>query len=180
MNRDTDTFIEEYVLSTLKATQLLHSNQLFGQLLVIIYSSIESMGLLDSPPTQTKATGETFKNWAKKHLLKSNSFDFNEVDLWAARCSVLHTFTSESDLSNDGKARQIQYYSGPKDAPLAQAFLVATKAIDNGAHVPAHVEDLYFAFLEGLKNFAKELSINCQSNQAYELRLRKVLQSHSL
>ena len=179
MARGSDALIEKYCFNTVNAIQLLYRGQFFGQMLIIMYSSIESMGLLDAPPTQTRATGETFKSWARKYLLKSSNFEFNEVDLWGARCSILHTFTSESDLSNDGKARQIQYYAGCKGSPLAQALVGAAKEIDDGIYVLANIEDIYFAFCEGLKDFAKELSNNCQANQAYELRLRKLLQGYA-
>ena len=145
-------------------------------MLIVMYSTIDSMGLLDAPPTQISANGESFKNWVKTYLLPHGQFDFNEVDCWAARCSVLHTFTSESDLSRKGTAKQIQYYAGPKDTPEAEAFVKATKQIDNGAHVPAHLEDTYQAFLKGLKSFANGLSDKCKSDSKYEKRLYKVLQ----
>ncbi len=180
MPKETDTLIEKFCASTMGATALLYSNGLYGQMLVVLYSSIDSMGLLDAPPAQTAASGETFKNWVVKHLLANGKFDFNEVDFWAARCSVLHTFTSESDLSNKGVAKQIQYYSGPKDAPMAQAFVTAAKEIDGGKHVPAHIEDTYKAFIMGVEKFAQELSKKCETNQSYERRLRKVLQLFSM
>lgn len=147
---------------------------------VLMYSTIDSMGLLDAPPTQISANGESFKNWVKKYLLPHGMFDFNEVDLWAARCSVLHTFTSESDLSKKGMAKQIQYYLGAKDTPIAEAFVKATKQIDDGAHVPANLEDTYRAFLEGLKSFETELSEKCKFDSTYEMRLRKVLQQFQM
>jgi len=180
MQLSTEDLIGNFFGDAVKATSLLHSNNLYGHLMVIIYSSIESMGLLDASPSQTKATGQTFKDWVKKYMLTYPGLEFNEVDLWAARCAVLHTFTSQSDLSNDGKARQIQYYSGPKDTPMAQAFVVATKQIDNGAHVPAHIEDTYLAFLDGLKKFSGDLLANCKQSSAHESRLRNILQQFAM
>lgn len=176
MPQNVDVLIEKFSVSTVEATGLLYEKTLYGQMLVLLYSSIDSMGLLDAPPEQVKATGETFKNWVKKYLLPNGQFDFNEVDFWAARCSVLHTFTSASDLSNDGKAKEIQYYSGPKDSPVAQAFVTATKEIDNGKHVPAHIEDTYLAFLKGLGSFVEILSASCKTDPSYEKRLRQILQ----
>lgn len=180
MPQSAEALIEKFCLDAVNATSLLYKAGLYGQMLVIIYSSIDSMGLLDAPPTQASASGDSFKNWVKKYLLTNGAFEFNEVDFWSARCSVLHTFTSESDLSKAGKAKEIQYFSGPKDSPMAQAFVSATKSIDNGKHVPAHLEDTCLAFLEALKIFPNDLLAKCKSDPAYEVRLKKVLQKFAL
>lgn len=180
MQMTTQDLIEKFCMNTLSATGMLYREKLYGQMLVLLYSSIESMGLLDAPPTQKSASGESFKNWVKKYLLTYPGLEYNEVDLWAARCAVLHTFTSESDLSKGGKAREVQYYSGPKDSPMAQAFVAAANAIDNGKHVPANIEDTYLAFLEALKIFPDDLLNNCSKDSAYEARLNKILQQYAL
>ncbi|MCQ4348527.1 hypothetical protein NGA35_14090 [Pseudomonas stutzeri] len=173
-------FIDRFALDTIEATRLLYEKKLFGHLMILIYSAIDAMGLLDAPPKQTSANGKSFQAWVKKYLLNNPEIQFNEIDLWAARCSVLHTFTSKSDLSNAGKARQIQYYSGPKDSPMAKAFVEAANDIDGGAHVPGHIEDTYMTFLDGLGKFAGDLVIKCSTSVEHEKRLRNVLQPFSL
>lgn len=180
MQMTTQELIDKFCLNTLNAIGMLYREKLYGQMLVLLYSSIDSMGLLDAPPTQTSASGESFKNSVKKYLLTYPGLEYNEVDLWAARCAVLHTFTSESDLSKGGKAREIQYYSGPKDSIMAKAFVAATKTIDKGKHVPAHIEDTYLAYLEALKVFPKDLLNHCGKDPAYKARLNKVLQQFAL
>ncbi len=180
MHSNTEGLIQKFCLTTLEATGALYQKNLYGHMMVLLYSSIDSLGLLDAPDTQTSATGESFKNWVKKYLLVYPGLEFNEIDFWAARCAVLHTFTSESDLSQKGKARQLQYYSGPKDSPKAKAFVAATKAIDNGKHIPAHIEDTYLAFLEALKVFPNDLLQNCSKNPAYAARVNNVLQQYAL
>jgi hypothetical protein len=171
MEQDNESLIEKFCLDTVKATSLLYDEKLYGHMLVVIYSSIDSMGLLDAPPTQLSASKESFTNWVKKYILPNGSFDFNELDLYAARCSVLHAFTSESDLSKKGKAKEIHYYSGPKDDPLIKAYIECEK----WKRVAADLNDIYMAFLEALKSFHKDLLANCNSNSANEARLRKVL-----
>jgi hypothetical protein len=183
MSQSTEALIGKFISNTVDATGLLYEKSLFGHLLVLMYSSIDSMGLLDAAPDVTSASGQTFKDWVKKYILNSSVLEFNEVDFWGARCAVLHTFTSRPDLSRnrkDQKPRQIQYFSGPKDSPIGLAFVAATKDIDDGAHVPAHIEDTYLAFLDGLKNFYVDLINKCKSNSAYEIRLNHVLQNYSL
>jgi hypothetical protein len=180
MRNEVDDLIEKFCANTVLATKLLYDNGLYGQMLVVLYSSIDSMGLLDAPPAQVGASGESFKTWVKAYLLTQGTFEFTDVDFWAARCSVLHTFTSESELSSKGKAREIQYFSGPKDSPMGRAFVTATRQIDNGKHVPAHIEETYLAFLQGMQVFANALSAKSQSDPTYESRVRKVMQRYAL
>lgn len=180
MSSDADNFIAKFLEDTLAAASTLYEKRLYGHFFVVLYSSIDSMGLLNAAPTQTEATGQTFKDWVRKYIITQPDVEFNEIDLWGARCGVLHTFTSQSKLSNEGKAKQIQYYSGPKDSEVAKAFVTATKQIDDGAHIPVHIEDTYLAFLRAIQEFAVDLAENCAKDAAYEARLRNVLQQFML
>ena len=174
----TDQMIEGFFLSTTKAVGTLFKEQLIGHSLIVIYSAIDTCGLLDAPAAQNSATGLSFKAWVKKYLLASSSLEFNEDDLWAARCAVLHTFTSESDLSKSGKARQLQYYTGDKSAPHIQDFISFTKSHDSGNHLPVHYGDLCEAFFQAMKAFIPDLSANCHKSPDHLKRLRKILQTH--
>lgn len=176
MQHESDNLINQFLNSAVEAINLLYTNNHFGQMLVVMYSTIDTMGLLDAPPTQNSATGDSFKEWVKKYILPHGNFDFNEVDFWAARCSILHTHTSESDLSRAGKARQIQYYTGSSVSEMAKAFAAKTKKIDNGEHVSANIPDTVMAFLKGIQKFTSNLSTNCKIKPAYATRLRKILQ----
>lgn len=180
MSLEIDSRIEKYLSNSLQGLNLLYSAKLYGQMLVLLYSCIDAMGLLDAPPSQIKATGDSFKNWVKKYMLGDPRINFNELDFWAARCAVIHTFTSQSDLSNDNKAKELQYYAGAKDSPQAKLFASTTPLIDGGKHIPVHIEDTYLVFLEALKTFCHQLATNCKNDQAYEKRLNKVLQMFSL
>lgn len=174
----TQQMIEGYFLATTKAVGTLAREELYGHSLILIYSTIDTCGLLDAPPLQSSATGASFKAWVKRYLLGYPDVEFNEVDLWAARCSVLHTFTSESDLSKAGQARELQYYSGDKSQEHVQHFISFTRSHEGGKHLPVHYGDLCEAFFHAIKLFVPALDANCASSQAHNERLRKVLQIH--
>lgn len=176
----TEKMIEGYFLATTKAVGALFGEKLYGHTLVVIYSTIDTCGLLDAPPSQTSATGNSFKAWVKKYLLSQAGIEFNEVDLWGARCSILHTFTSESDLSKAGKARELQYYSGEKSAAHIQKFISFTKSHEGGKHLPVHYGNFCEAFFQAIKAFVPDLDANCGSNQVYKDRLRKIMQVHAI
>ncbi len=175
----TDEMIDGYALQTVGAIRLMYTNRYFGQMMVLIYSAVDSMGLLDAPPAQTEADGASFKAWVKKYLLPQNpSLEFNEVDFWAARCAVLHTHTTQSKLSKTAKAKQIQYYGGDKTSEFASAFVVATRVLEGGSHVPAHLEDTLLAFCKGVQLFVVELDKNCKADPAYKIRMQQIIQQY--
>ncbi|UTA53166.1 hypothetical protein L3D22_12365 [Lysobacter soli] len=173
-----EQLITGYFTGTVEAITTLYQRELYGQVLILIYAAIDTAGLLDAPPSQTTASGESFKNWTKKYLLVQPNIEFDEVDLWGARCAVLHTFTSQSNLSNAGKAKELQYYSGDKESPAAKQFVSIAKTMQGGKHLPVHYEDFLQAFFAAIRAFVHDLDANCSSNSAYLDRLRNILQLH--
>lgn len=103
--------LEQYLLQTLDAIDILYKQQLYGQMLVVMYSAIDSFGLIDSDLSNKKATSHTFQEWVKKYITRDPKLNIEPIDLWGARCGVLHTHTSKSDLSRRSKAKEIQYFS---------------------------------------------------------------------
>jgi hypothetical protein len=81
--------------------------------LVLIYSGFDTFGLLAAPPNVLDASGDTYKRWCEKYVLpriKSvEGASVTAIDLWGARCGVLHTSTPLSKLEREGKAHQIWY-----------------------------------------------------------------------
>ena len=179
MSLNTMQLIGGYFLATTKAVGILFQAQLHGHVLIQVYSAIDTCGLLDAPTPQTSASAVSFKNWAKKYLLPYPGIEFNEVDLWAARCAVLHTFTSESDLSKGGQARELQYYTGDKLSPHVQHFVSFTNGYEGGKHLAVHYGDLCEAFFSAFKAFVPVLEANCASSPPHSERLRNILQVHT-
>ena len=178
-SQKVDEMLEGYFLATTKAIGTLFKEDLLPHSLVIIYSTIDTCGLLDAPAAQTEASGDSFQNWVKKYVLKDPTIEFNEVDLWGARCAVLHTFTAQSRLSNAGKARQLVYYTGDKSDSHIQNLIAFTKSHENGAHLPVHYADLSNAVFAGMKAFVLDLAALCATSPAHLARLRKIVQTYA-
>ena len=173
-----EEMINGYFKATVDAVAALFEKQLYGHVLIVIYSTIDTVGLLNAPPGQVNASGTSFKNWVKKYMTDDPAIEFNELDLWGARCAVLHTFTSESDLSRAGRVRQLQYYSGDKEAIHNRHFVAFTNSHEGGAHLAVHFGDLCGAFFAALRKFVYELDANCTRDETYLDRMRKVMQVH--
>ncbi len=179
MGAQTFEQIEGFFLSTTEAISTLYEKNLLPHSLVVIYSTIDICGLLDAKPSQTNADSASFKAWVKKYVLAYPGLELNEIDLWAARCGVLHTFTSHSKLSSLGKARELKYYTGDKTAPHIQQFINFTKSHEDGKYLPVNYVDLVEAVFTGLKAFLPDLHENCMSSTAHGARLRNVLQTYA-
>ena len=172
--------ISSYFLATIEATNTLYQKKLFGHLLVVIYSTIDTMGLLDAPANQTAATRESFKQWVKKYLPSVPGIDFNEIDLYAARCAVLHTFTTTSALSSAGHAKELQYYSGNKANAKVIQLVALAKSIQGGKHLLVNLEDLTLGLLEAIGKFAPDLDDKCNRDPECRRRLQDILQMHNI
>jgi hypothetical protein len=85
--------------------------------LTLLYAGMDIMSFLESAPKEP--VNVHFKRWVENNLLPLTNWTCTAVDLYAARCAVVHTFTAESNLSNTGQAKMILYaHSGADPAKL--------------------------------------------------------------
>ena len=121
--------------------------------LILIYSTIDTTGWLDS--SKTFAANDSFMNWVDNYLLKAKPLQCTSLDLYAARCGLLHTFIADSQLSSSGKARRIFYAWGTASVQDLQRTIDFTNK--SKKYVAVHVNDLYEALHLGLIRFSEEL-----------------------
>ncbi len=105
--------ILQWFKKQLKAIGTLWDAELPEALLIVVYSGIDTFGLLDAQPTVLDADRSTFKQWCEKYILPRlqtvEGIAITPVDLYAARCGVLHTSTPLSSLERKGNACQLFY-----------------------------------------------------------------------
>jgi hypothetical protein len=78
--------------------------------LILIYSSIDSISFLAE--RENIKGRKAFKNWVKKWMLEKYPIACNEIDIYSARCGLLHQHASESDLTRRKMAKEIYYSWG--------------------------------------------------------------------
>lgn len=112
--------------------------------LILTYSVID--GFSDLANTNSQGTRKVFTSWVKRWMLPNYPLPCNEIDLYSARCSLLHLQNSESDLVKNGEAKQLVYARGINETPLLQFGIdvLGKKAI------AVKVEDIYFSFRKGM------------------------------
>jgi hypothetical protein len=138
----------------LKGIALSLENELPEQALALIYSGIDTLGLLGAAASITDATRSTFMPWCETYILprvQSVEGDpLTAVDLYAARCGVLHTSTPASALGRKGDAREIWYqFRGRTGINMLCVLPVPALRLD--------VEVLAWAFRDGALAFLADL-----------------------
>ena len=107
--------------------------------LILLYSGIDTTGWLDSD--QRYATRSSFINWVDKYLLRAKPLACTALDLYAARCGLVHIFTPDSQLSAQRHARRICYAWGSAQMEdLQRTIDISNKGAE---YVAVHVNDLY-------------------------------------
>ena len=91
-----------------RATEKCIEDKLWLPALVLIYSYIDSLAWLEATDDNIKASVR-FQVWADKWLLSRGNLNCSSVDLYGARNGLLHRMTSDSKLSEKGRARRIIY-----------------------------------------------------------------------
>lgn len=87
--------------------------------LTLLYAGMDVMASLEAAPGEK--VNVYFKRWVEKYLLPQTTWKCTSIDLYGARCAVVHTFTPDSDLSKAGKAKVIYYaHSGADVSKLEE------------------------------------------------------------
>ena len=130
--------------------------------LVLIYASIDIMGSLER--AEGEGTRKSFIRWADAYLLPRDSLPCTSLELYAARCGVLHTLTADADLTREGKARRILYSWGTAQADeLREVSRRLKKDV-----VSIHIGDLRQAVVDGVAAYRRDLEHDSARRAAVE------------
>jgi len=138
----------------LLSIDLCFRNQFLLPGLVLLYSSIDIMAWLSRPQGQVDVQRNDFVTWVDKYLLPKANLNCTAIDLYGARCSIIHSYTAESKLSREGLARRICYTMGDKDPKRLQNDL---NSVGYDAIV-IHVDTLFNALRKAIDDFKRDLA----------------------
>src|SRR5437764_14091045 len=88
----------------IRAVRLCLAQHLPLPALMLLYAGIDTAGWLAADDPKAPV-GQRFTEWVDRYLLPRTTLKVTALELYAARCAVLHTMTARSDLSDAGKAR---------------------------------------------------------------------------
>lgn len=133
-------------------------------MLVLIYTTIDTLAwaVYGDEIAEVK---HRFLKVCEKYLLPDTSISCTALELYAARCSILHSLGWESDLSKFGKARSVFYSFGNDNPRVAQE---AFNHSQPGRFVAVHADEL----LRALKEAVSRVTEEAKSNAVLAARLK--------
>lgn len=117
--------------------------------LCLIYSGIDSAAWVAFGDISVK---KRFTDFVSNYMYKEKELVPKPIDLYAARCAVLHTMTPNSQLSDRNQAVPLNYAWGTASL---EELKKSTEAIKPGELSYVHLNDLAQSFKLGLARFVE-------------------------
>lgn len=155
---DRGTFEKMFV-----AARLCRERALDIPMLVLVYTTIDTLAWAVYGH-ETAEAKRRFVTLCENYLLRESSLGCTALELYAARCSILHSLGWESDLSKARKARSIYYSFGTDDPTLYQQ---AIEISHPGQFLPLRADDL----LAATERAVAEVTAAAASDPALKERL---------
>jgi len=133
-----------------EAAELCRARALDIPMLVLIYTAMDTLAWA-LYREKIQGVRVRFTALCDNYILPGSGIQCTALELYAARCSVLHTLGWESDLSKSDKARSVFYSFGTDDPTLAQAALDLTNP---GKFVSLKADDLLVAVRAAVETLA--------------------------
>jgi hypothetical protein len=170
----------------LAACELCLNNGYTTPALIILFSAIDAAAwvfcLNPSGPTKQR-----FVDWVKRYFLTAGRMECTALELYGARCALVHSLSPQSTLSQDGKARQILYATQGSDLEVLRRMTVVSnleikpdgRMAECSRYVAVHVNDLLSCFRQGLDSMFRESETNPALAERIRQRERKILETMS-
>lgn len=151
-----------------KGIRITLENECYGSAVILIYSGIDTMAYLNMPDGQQDVTRRDFIEWANRYIRFPCKEQVTGLELYGARCAMVHTYGIASSLSRQGKCRQIGY--------VDQSVLEGTynPAISTEL-VLVSIAALADAFFEGVDKFLVASFADKNKAKIVEKRLKKLV-----
>lgn len=133
--------------------------------LSLLYTGIDVIASLERQPGEK--AWQSFTRWADRYMLQQTELQVTALELYGARCGILHTFTAESTLHARGQVRQVWYAWGSARPEDLQ------RAVDSlGKRATAvHVRDVVEAFRCGAAAYLDEFASDVRRQEGIAPRI---------
>jgi hypothetical protein len=142
--------LKEAIDELCSAIDICFKKELFAPGLILLYSSIDVMAWLNRKTAHKDVKQSDFLKWVKDYVLPNLKTRCNPIDLYAARCSFVHSYTAQSKLSREGKAKEIGYAWGPERARELQFVFDQTS---KKGIIILDIGELFAALRKGMQDF---------------------------
>ncbi len=157
MSNDLSTqSFDKAINDLLSAIQCLLERQYIIPSLITIYSTIDTLSWLARPKTQQDVRKSDFLYWTETYLLPDSTLECTAIDLYSARCAIVHSNTFVSNLSRSKSAKEIYYTWG-----VASPILVDNVIKKRGDFATTvHIDTLFESLKAAIERFKNDISKN--------------------
>ena len=145
-------------------------NNCLGSAVILILSGIDAMAYIAMPASQDDVTRDDFVIWTAQYIKFPCVEQLTGLDLYGARCAMLHNYGTASKLSRKGKCRQVGYMD--KSVPEIRFDPNVSNDL-----VLVSVPALADAFFPGVDKFLVDLFTDNNKTSIAEQRLKKLVQA---
>ena len=165
----SDDPIENVIRMQIKEPiRLLLEHKHFSSAIKLIYSGIDTMAYLSMSKGKSDVTKSDFVTWVDKYLKFKCREQLTGLDVYGARCSMLHNHGTASKLSRQGKCRQIGYADKMQPVIVFQPLISPELVL---VSIPALAE----SFFNGVDKCLIDLFSNPKKKNLAESRLNKLV-----
>lgn len=163
--------LERGLSDLVSAVTLCQRQKLAVPSLLLLYAAIDIAGWLDAGDTE-RSVRVRFTRWVDRYMSPAD-LGCTALELYAARCGLLHTFTGESDLAERGAVRRLMYAWGNADVEALRDAIRRFGAPVTGAWEAVRVDAILAAFARGLSRFLEELDADPPRGASVNVRAGK-------
>jgi hypothetical protein len=137
---------------------------------ILIYAGMDTMAYLGMPAAREDVQREDFVVWAERYVTFPCVEQLSGLDLYGARCAMLHTHSITARLTREGKCRKLGYADtcSPEVAfspEIAKDFALVS------------IRGLADAFFKGVDRFLVDVFADASRGALAEARLRDCVHS---
>lgn len=158
--------IDQFGMETADAVVCLVKFNHCLQGLVVLYSAIDTLAW--ARRNDGDVTRADFCDWVSAYMDPPAGLGCTSEDLYAARCALLHSSSTESKMSRAGQASELWYVTSPYSASAMQSIV---QRVGSQAKV-LNLIALIDAFSRAVMKFSDELSSDETRFRAASERIR--------
>lgn len=151
-----------------RGIQVTVDNGCFGSAVILILSGIDTMAYLGMPADQQEVNKTDFISWAGRYMKFPCEEQLTGIDLYGARCGMLHQYGVRSNLSRSGKCRMVGYM----DASIPEVRYDKNTSKDL---ILVSVPALMTTFFEGIDKFLPVIFSDAKKAIVAEKRLQTLI-----
>lgn len=144
-------------------------NECYAAAVILTYSGIDTMAYLSMPSNQEDVTKGDFIAWAEKYINFPGKEQLTGLEIYGARCGMLHTYSVFSKLSREGKCRVMGYMDKKPGPPVMYKPKISKDL------VMISIKALTDAFFNGVDKFLVDLFADKQKGKVAEERFKKLV-----